>query len=97
MVMIMGAIATYNGYVIGQYIRANPTIDSFSAAGAILFKRCPRFGRELFGGVLICVLLFIMAAHVVGFQVMMIVSGKQNDFISFTHSKRLLAHDRIAL
>ena len=70
----MGTIATYNGYVIGQYIRANPKIDSFSAAGGVLFGKWPAFGRELFAAIMVMVLLFIMAAHVVGFQVMMIVS-----------------------
>jgi hypothetical protein len=73
----MGTIASYNGYIIGQYIRANPRIDSFSAAGAVLFKRWPGFGRELFAVIMVMVLLFIMAAHIVGFQVMMIVSSRQ--------------------
>jgi hypothetical protein len=75
LIIFMGSIATYNGYVIGQYSRAHPSVHSFAGAGATLFKRCPKFGAGLFATIMICVLIFIMAAHVVGFQVMMIVSS----------------------
>jgi hypothetical protein len=90
--MIMGTIATYNGYVIGKFIKANPTVDSFSTAGEVLFKIWPRFGRELFAAIMVAVLLFIMAAHIVGFQVMMIVSFK----IAFVNLALLIGQDSYA-
>lgn len=68
----MGALATYSAYMIGQFIKKYPQARDFSQAGAILFGKHARWGREIFGVVMIIVLLMIMAAHVVAFQIMMI-------------------------
>src|SRR6202012_2225238 len=44
-----------------------------ATAGAVLFKNHPKFGRYLFSVSETCVLLFVMAAHVVSFKIMMAV------------------------
>lgn len=64
----LGALATYSGYVIGQFKLKHPHVLSFGDAGEILFGR---FGRELFGWAAILSFIFVQAAHILTFSVMM--------------------------
>jgi hypothetical protein len=66
----LGLLATYNGYVIGEFYLVHPTIKSMADAGYILFGSS-RIAREIFGFAQVMVLVFIMAAHVTSFVIMM--------------------------
>jgi hypothetical protein len=64
----MGVIAGYTGYIIGQFKLKHPACTSMADAGMILFGPV---GRELFGFGQLFVLVFIMAAHITSFAIMM--------------------------
>lgn len=64
----MGILATYTGYVIGQFKLAHPGIQNMGDAGFILFGRV---GREFIGFAQVIVLVFIMSAHITSFSIMM--------------------------
>lgn len=62
----MGIIASYNGYVYGQIKWRFPHVSSMADAGEILLGS---FGREFLGAAQLLVLVFIMASHVLTFAV----------------------------
>ena len=62
----LGLLASYTGYVIGQFKWRYPHISSMADAGEVLMGR---FGRELFGTAQLLFLVFIMASHVLTFTV----------------------------
>lgn len=62
----LGFLATYTGYVIGQYKWRHPHISSMADAGEVLMGR---FGRELFGTGQLLFLIFLMASHILTFTV----------------------------
>lgn len=62
----LGILASYTGYVIGQYKIRHPHISSIADAGEVLMGR---FGRELFTVANILFLVFIMASHLLTFTV----------------------------
>ncbi|KAH2633794.1 hypothetical protein KXW54_003672 [Aspergillus fumigatus] len=62
----MGILASYNGYVIGQIKLRFPHITSMSDAGEVLLGP---FGRELLNAAQILLLIFIMASHILTFTV----------------------------
>lgn len=62
----LGLLACYTGYVIGQFKWRYPHISSMADAGEILMGR---FGRELFGTGQLLFLIFIMASHILTFTV----------------------------
>jgi hypothetical protein len=62
----MGILASYNGYVIGQIKLRFPHISSMSDAGEVLMGP---FGRELLNAAQILLLIFIMASHILTFTV----------------------------
>ncbi|QKX60385.1 uncharacterized protein TRUGW13939_07530 [Talaromyces rugulosus] len=64
----LGIIATYTGYVISQFRMRYPHIQNLADAGEILFGW---FGRELFGLGQILFSIFIMGSHILTFAVMM--------------------------
>ncbi|PLB51294.1 amino acid transporter [Aspergillus steynii IBT 23096] len=64
----LGVLALYTGYVIGQFRQRYPFIHNLADAGEILMGR---FGRELFGLGQILFSIFIMGSHIVTFTVMM--------------------------
>ncbi|KAA8648058.1 putative amino acid transporter [Aspergillus tanneri] len=64
----LGILALYTGYVIGQFRQRYPFIHNLADAGEILLGR---FGRELFGLGQILFSIFIMGSHIVTFTVMM--------------------------
>lgn len=64
----LGILATYTGYVIGQFKLAYPHVHNMADAGEVMLGA---FGRELFGGAQILFLVFIMGSHVLTFSIMM--------------------------
>ncbi|KAM0542877.1 hypothetical protein ACHAPJ_012600 [Fusarium lateritium] len=60
----MGAIATYTGYIIGQYKIKHPHITSMADAGGVLLGP---IGQEIVGVAQLLLLVFIMASHIVVF------------------------------
>ncbi|TPX24560.1 hypothetical protein DIZ76_013908 [Coccidioides immitis] len=63
----LGILATYTGYVIGQFKMRYPHVHNMADAGEILFGR---IGREILGGAQLLFLIFIMGSHVLTFIVM---------------------------
>ncbi|PYI11885.1 hypothetical protein BO78DRAFT_457170 [Aspergillus sclerotiicarbonarius CBS 121057] len=64
----LGLLATYTGYVIGQFRWAYPHIQSLADAGEILLGP---IGREVFGTGQLLLVVFIMASHLLTFSVAM--------------------------
>jgi amino acid transporter len=64
----LGAVATYTGYVIGQLKWKYPHISSAADAGQLIMGR---FGRELLFWSNMMYLVFIMASHLLTFTVAM--------------------------
>lgn len=64
----LGGLATYTGYVIGQFKWRYPHVCNMADAGEVL---AGRFGRELLGFAQIIFLIFIMASHLLTFTIAM--------------------------
>ncbi|PYI03903.1 hypothetical protein BO78DRAFT_471677 [Aspergillus sclerotiicarbonarius CBS 121057] len=64
----LGGLATYTGYVIGQFKWRYPQVCNMADAGEVL---AGRFGRELLGVGQIVFLVFIMASHLLTFTIAM--------------------------
>lgn len=64
----LGIIATYTGYVIGQFKLAYPHVHNMADAGEVM---AGRIGREIFGGAQILFLVFVMGSHILTFSIMM--------------------------
>jgi amino acid permease len=62
----LGLIACYTGFVIGQFKLRHPHISSMADAGEVLMGG---FGRELFGTGQLLFLVFLMASHILTFTV----------------------------
>lgn len=61
-------MATYTGYVIGQFKWRFPHIHSMADAGEVLLGS---FGRELFGTGQLLLIIFVSASHILTFSVAM--------------------------
>jgi hypothetical protein len=82
LIITLGIVAGYTGYVIGQFKLAYPHCHDMGDAGRIMFGPV---GREIFGLGQLIVLLFIMAAHINSFTVMMnVLSGHATCSITFS-------------
>jgi len=68
LIVSLGFITTYTGYVIGQFKHAFPHVHSYADAGELMFGR---FGKEFAEVCQMLVFLFIMGAHILTFSVMM--------------------------
>lgn len=66
--IFLGLVASYTGYVIGQLKWRYPHISSMADAGEVLMGR---FGREILFGGQILYLVFLMASHLLTFTVAM--------------------------
>ncbi|KAE8308585.1 Transmembrane amino acid transporter protein [Aspergillus parasiticus SU-1] len=66
--IFFGALATYTGYVIGQFKWKYPHISNMADAGEVL---AGKFGRELLGITQTLFLVFIMASHILTFVIAM--------------------------
>ncbi|KAJ5946156.1 hypothetical protein N7454_002995 [Penicillium verhagenii] len=64
----LGLLATYTGYVIGQFHQRYPHIQNLADAGEVLMGAV---GRELFGIGQLLFSIFIMGSHILTFSVMM--------------------------
>ncbi|KAI4152247.1 MAG: hypothetical protein LQ340_003040 [Diploschistes diacapsis] len=64
----LGLVATYTGYVIGQFKLAHPFIHNMADAGFVLLGRP---GREIFGAAQLLLLVFIMGSHILTFEIML--------------------------
>ena len=63
-----GIIATYTGYVFGQFKLAYPHVHNMADAGEVV---AGRIGREIFGAAQILFLAFAMGSHLLTFSIMM--------------------------
>ncbi|KAJ5273383.1 Amino acid transporter transmembrane [Penicillium angulare] len=64
----IGALTTYTGYVVGQFKLRYPQVHNMSDASEILFGA---WGREIFGVAQILCFIFLMGAHILTFSIMM--------------------------
>ena len=64
----LGVIATYTGYVLGQFKLAYPHVHNMADAGEILFRPLGRLpsviAREIFGAAQIIFYIFLLGSHV---------------------------------
>lgn len=69
----MGLLATYTGYVLGQFKMAYPQIHSFADAGFVLFEPLGvgAIAREFFGGAQVIFLMFTMGSHILTWTIML--------------------------
>lgn len=67
----LGVLATYSGYVIGQFRLAHPWVHSFGDAGEIMGEKIGMAGflRELFGWAQTIFLIFSMASHILTWSI----------------------------
>lgn len=68
LILGLGLVATYTGYVLFQLKMAHPHITTFADATALVMGRLGRWIGEVTQAL---ILIFIMAAHVLTFSVMM--------------------------
>lgn len=68
LVVGLGLVATYTGYVIGQFTLAYPHVHNIGDGGEVLFGA---IGRELFTFAQVVFLIFLMASHVLTFSIML--------------------------
>jgi amino acid permease len=64
----LGILATYTGYVIGQFKLKYPYVHNVADAGEVM---AGPIGREVFGGAQMLFLVFVMGSHVLTFSIMM--------------------------
>jgi amino acid permease len=68
LIVSLGILASYTGYVIGEYKIQYPHIHSMADAGEMVFGG---IGRELLGFGQLFFIVFVMAAHILSFSIMM--------------------------
>ena len=68
LILGLGIIATYTGYVLGQFKLRYPHVHNMADAGEVLLGAA---GREIFGIAQILFLLFVMGSHILTFSIML--------------------------
>ncbi|KAJ9609013.1 hypothetical protein H2200_006784 [Cladophialophora chaetospira] len=68
LLLCLGAMASYTGFVIGQFKLRYPHIHSFGCAGEILFGI---WGKRILGWGQFAFYVFIMGSHILTFSIMM--------------------------
>lgn len=68
LILGLGVLATYTGYVIGQFKLAYPQVHNMADAGMILLGP---IGREVFGIAQMLFIVFVMGSHILTFSIMM--------------------------
>ncbi|MCJ1355887.1 MAG: hypothetical protein MMC33_005879 [Icmadophila ericetorum] len=68
LIFALGCLATYTGFVIGQFKLAYPHVHNMADAGEVMLGP---IGREVFGAAQILFLVFVMGSHVLTFSIMM--------------------------
>lgn len=66
--LFLGCLATYTGYVIGQMKLRYPHISTMADAGEVIGGK---WGREIVGGAWTIFFVFIMSSHLLTFTVAM--------------------------
>lgn len=64
----LGILATYTGFVLGQFKLRYPHVHNMADAGEILLGPV---GREVFGAAQIIFYIFVMGSHILTFSIMM--------------------------
>ncbi|KAA6410693.1 MAG: amino acid transporter [Lasallia pustulata] len=68
LILGLGGLATYTGYVIGQFKLRYPRVHNMADAGDVMFGAV---GREIFGAAQIIFLVFVMGSHILTFSIML--------------------------
>ena len=68
LLVCLGAMASYSGFVIGQFKMRHPHIHSFACAGEVLFGK---WGKRILGWAQFAFYVFIMGSHILTFSIMM--------------------------
>ncbi|KJX98785.1 amino acid transporter like protein [Zymoseptoria brevis] len=66
LILGLGIVATYTGYIFGQFKNAYPHVHNMADAGEVLMGR---FGKELFGAAQVIFLIFTMGSHILTFTI----------------------------
>lgn len=74
----LGALATYTGYVLGQFKMRYPHVHSMADAGEILMAPLgmPRFGKEFFGAAQTIFLIFSVGSASYVFSGILTIMGR---------------------
>jgi amino acid permease len=67
-IIFLGLIATYTGWLIGEFKLANPGMQSFADCGMLI---AGPIGREVMAVASVLILIFIMGAHILSFAIAM--------------------------
>ncbi|MCJ1468030.1 hypothetical protein MMC07_006656 [Pseudocyphellaria aurata] len=67
LILSLGIIATYTGYVIGQFKLRYPHVHNMADAGEVMLGPV---GREIFGAAQMMFLVFVMGSHILTFSIM---------------------------
>ncbi|RJE24820.1 amino acid transporter [Aspergillus sclerotialis] len=67
-IAFLGLLATYTGYIIGQFRWRYPHVHNLADAGEVI---AGKFGREVLGGGQLLLIIFVMASHLLTFMVAM--------------------------
>jgi len=68
LIFFLGVIATYTGWIIGEFKLAYPAVQTFADVGMMI---AGPIGREILATAQIMILIFIMGAHVLSFSIAM--------------------------
>jgi amino acid permease len=68
LVFVLGVIAGYTGFIIGQFKQKYPQVTQFSDVGEIV---AGTWGRRVMAASQLLILIFIQAAHVLSFAIAM--------------------------
>lgn len=68
LILLLGVLAGYTGFIIGQFKEAFPQVASFADCGELI---AGRVGKEILAVCQVLLLVFIMAAHVLSFALAM--------------------------
>jgi amino acid permease len=87
-ICFLGLIATYTGWLIGEFKLAYPRVQSFADCGELI---AGRIGREVMASGSILILAFISGAHVLSFAIAMnALTGHATCTISFSAAGLLI-------
>jgi amino acid permease len=67
-IVFLGLIATYTGWLIGEFKLANPGMQSFADCGMLI---AGPIGREVMAVASVLILIFVMGAHILSFAIAM--------------------------
>lgn len=81
LILGFGILCTYTGYVVGQFKQAHPSVHSFADAGEMF---AGPLGRHFVSVIQAMVLIFIMAAHILTFSIILnVLTGHATCTVTF--------------